>query len=230
MISCGICGAENDEFATVCRSCRSFLQAKVDTLDLFSTLWGLMDSPARTFRRVVLSRHKNYVVPLSMLAGTSVAYDVLWLGNLGGRFSGLGQILLIGFLGGIILGLLGIACLSFLLLIAGKLLGGRATFRGQFAANAYALSPLSVFLLITLPIETGVFGVYFYDHNPSPYVINPVSYVIVCVLHGIPVIASVVLLMVGAKVAHSVSFSKGILATVLAGVVVGGLLYGVRAF
>jgi hypothetical protein len=228
MISCGICGAENDDFATVCSSCRSFLQAKVDTLDLFSTLWGLMESPLRTFRRIVLSRHKNYVLPLSALCGASVVYNVLWLGNLGGRFQNLGQILLFGFGVGIVFGICAMMTASLLLTVAGKTLGGRGTFRGQFAVSAYAFSPMAVFLLVTLPIETGVFGVYFFDHNPPPYVINPVSYVIVCILHGLPVLASTFLLVLGSKVAHSFSLRRGVLATAMVGVIAGGILYGIR--
>jgi hypothetical protein len=229
MIACGICGADNDDFATVCKSCRSFLQAKVDTLDLFSTLWGLMESPLRTFRRIVLARHKNYVLPLSALSGVSVVYNVLWLGNFGMRFQGLGQLLLFGFVAGVVLGITSMLLLSLLLMLGGKILGGRGTFRGQFGANAYAFSPMAVFLLVTLPMETGIFGIYFFDHNPSPYVINPVSYVILCILHGIPVIASAILLTLASKVVHSFSIGRGILSTLLVGAIAGGIIYGIRA-
>jgi hypothetical protein len=181
------------------------------------------------FRRIGLSRHKNYVLPLSALSGASVVYNVLWLGNLGGRFQGLGQLLLFGFLAGIVLGITAMLVLSLLLTLVGKILGGRGTFRGQFGVSAYAFSPMAVFLLVTLPIETGIFGIYFFDHNPSPYVINPVSYVIVCILHGIPVIASAILLVLGSKVVHSFSIGRGILSTVLAGAIAGGIVHGIRA-
>lgn len=228
MISCGICGAENDEFATVCRSCRSYLQAKVDTLDLFSTLWGLMDAPQRTFRRIVLSRHKNYVVPLSALFGAATVYNVLWLGNLGSRFAGLGQLLLFGFLAGIISGILLVCVLSILLTLGGRLLGGRGTFRRHFAVTAYAWSPVAVLLWVTLPIEIGIFGFYFFDHNPSPYVINPTSYVIVSILHGLAVLAALILLVVGTKVVHGFSIARASVVVVALAGLAAGVVYGFR--
>jgi hypothetical protein len=230
VIACGICGAENDEFATVCRTCRSFLQAKVDTLDLFSTLWGLMEAPQRTFRRIVLSRHKNYVIPLCVLFGAAMVYDVLWLGNLGSRFAGLGQVLLFGLLAGIVAGFLLIGLLALLLTAGGRAIGGKGTFRRLFAVTAYAWSPVAVSLWVTLPIEIGIFGIYFFDHNPSPYVINPVSYIIVSVMHGLAVLAALILLAIGTKVVHGFSIARG--ATVIAfviGALGAGAVYGIGA-
>ena len=100
MIRCSVCGHENDDLSVVCVACKSFLQAKVDTLDLFQTAWILIVSPRRAFKRIVISRHKNYGVLLTSLLGIAIAFTVFWFKNLGGHFSSL--IALLG--AGLILG------------------------------------------------------------------------------------------------------------------------------
>ncbi len=76
MIPCTVCGEANDDLATVCTKCHSYLQAKVDTIDLFPTIWGLIERPGPTMKKIVLARHKNYVFVLLMLLGvaTSLAF------------------------------------------------------------------------------------------------------------------------------------------------------------
>jgi hypothetical protein len=228
MIACSVCGAANEDFATVCASCRSFLQGKVDTLDLFASLWGLLAAPVPTFRRIVLARHKNYVLLLSALFGSAVAFNVLWLGNLGPRFEGLGGILVFGLLVGACAGPPAIVLASVVLRAAGRLFDGRGTFRALFAVMAYGVSPLALSLVITLPLEAGVFGAYFFDHNPPPFVINPVPYVIVSVLHGVSALASLVLATIGVRVAHGVSAGRAAMLILLLCVITGGVAYALR--
>ena len=61
MITCSICGVQNDELAVLCSSCKSYLQSKVDSLNLFATIWQLIENPRAAFKKIVLARHKNYV-------------------------------------------------------------------------------------------------------------------------------------------------------------------------
>ena len=98
MLKCPVCGTENGDLDTVCRSCKGFIQAKVDTLDLFSTAWGLMDQPRRTFRRIALAKTKNYVILLSAGIGIALVYLYFWHWHLAVRFPSLITLLGIGLL------------------------------------------------------------------------------------------------------------------------------------
>ncbi|HXX64954.1 MAG TPA: Yip1 family protein, partial [Bacteroidota bacterium] len=161
MISCSVCGAENDPLAVVCKSCKSFLQAKVDNLNLFETLWGLMESPGATFRRIALARHKNYVIFLSSLLGISVVYAAFWYMNLGVKFSNLAILVGGGLLIGPIVGQLFTLVFCLLMHRIGRLLGGSGSFRNMHAVTAYSSSPIAYSLVFVFPIEIAIFGIYF---------------------------------------------------------------------
>ncbi|MCK5571424.1 MAG: hypothetical protein KAJ12_01625, partial [Bacteroidetes bacterium] len=86
MIECTVCGEQNGDLAVTCTRCKAYLQTKIENLDLFSTMWGLLESPKRTFKRIVLSRRKNYVFFLSALLGIWILWTVFWGLNVGSRF------------------------------------------------------------------------------------------------------------------------------------------------
>jgi hypothetical protein len=198
--ACPVCGTENDDFAVVCVSCKGYIQAKVDTLDLFQTIWGLTESPGTTFRRIGLAGSKNYVVLLTFAFGIALVYALLWHGNYGVREPQLITLLGIGLLVGPVLGVALFFVLSRLLSAVSRLTGRKITGRNAFALFAYAASPVVLSLVIVFPIEIAVFGVYLFDNNPPPIVLNPLAFI---VLGGLDVIAgawSVVLLGIGIRV------------------------------
>jgi Yip1 domain len=201
MITCSVCGTPNDDFAVLCVSCRSYVQAKVDNLNLFETVWGLMESPGRTFRRIVLSYHKNYVLFLSSLFGIFLVYAIIWLKNVGHVFSNLLTLLGFGIVIGPFLGVLSVVLLS---LIVGRLvsvLGGTVTFRNAFAVTSYSLMPTVICLVIVFPIQIAIFGIYLFDRNPSPMVLQPAIYIALMALSGLSVVWSWLLLTEGSAIA-----------------------------
>jgi hypothetical protein len=228
MISCSVCNTENDDFAVVCTSCHSFLQAKVDHLDLFSTLWGLAESPSATFRRIVLARYKTYVVPLAMLAGCMVTFVAFWHWTIARRLPLLSSILGAGFAAGPFVGLLLLLLFAIVMKLVGKAMGGKGTIRNLFAVATYALSPLVIALFALFPIEIGRFGVYLFDTNPPPYVIYPVPYVLLVGLNALLVVWSTVLLVLGTRVVQGLSLVRSCVVVLVIAGVLGGLLYGIR--
>lgn len=208
MIVCPVCGYENEDLQIVCVSCRSFLQGRVDALNLFETLWGLLESPRATFRKIILSRHKNFALVLSMLFGMELVFDVAWMKHLGNSTGSLLTLLAVALAAGPPAGLLGVALLSVMLQYSMRLLGGRATFRNMFAASAYAAFPFVVSLFIVEPLALAIFGVYFFGSNPSPMIIKPAAYVLILGLKGIAALYAVYLLVEGTLSAHGFSTSK----------------------
>jgi hypothetical protein len=202
---------------------------KVDTLDLFSTMWMLMEAPRHAMKRIIMARNKNYVYFLSALFGISIVYTVMWYRNLGKSFHDLFILLLGGLLAGPVVGILSALLLSVVLSVFARLLGGKATVRNTLAVVAYSTVPIVFSLVFVLPVEVGVFGLSFFDNNPSPLVLKPVEYVILIGLDILATMWSWFLLIEGIVVANGFTRIKsalaGLVVLLLAGLSAAGLHY-----
>lgn len=182
MITCTVCGKENDALSVVCTACKSFLQARVDALDLFSTIGGLIEKPRATFKKIVLARYKNYSLILSALFGISLVFDLAWLKDAGNRVAGLLPILGAAVIGGPIVGVIGVLLVSIVLQQATRVFGGHATRKNLFAAIAYATAPMVIALVFIIPIQLAVFGKEFFGTNPPPSLLWPTEYYLLLAL------------------------------------------------
>jgi hypothetical protein len=204
MVKCPVCGSENDSFASVCTSCKAFVQGKVDSLDLFRTIWGLIESPQATFRRISLAREKNYVFALSGIFGIAIVYAIMWHQNLGAKIPELVMLLGIGIPIGIPLGILLVLLFAWILMVVGRLAGGKASFRNMRAVTAYASVPVVASLVCIFPLEVAIFGRYFFDNNPPPLVLNPIVYGALLGFDAAGVLWWFVLLFIGTGVAAGI--------------------------
>lgn len=228
MIRCSVCGHENDDLAVICVSCKSYLQSKVDTLDLFQTFWALILSPRATFRRIVLSKHKNYVFLLSALFGMALAFTILWFKNLGHLFPNLIILLLTGTIAGPLIGIAFVFLFSAVMLALGRLLGGTASSRNTFGVVAYASAPIILTLIFVFPIEIAIFGLDFFGNNPSPLVIKPFVYVALIGFDVLAVVWAWFLLVEGAIVANGFTRARAWRLAGLVFLVTVGAVYGIR--
>ena len=228
MIVCSVCQAENDDFAIVCSSCKSFLQTRVDTLDLFSTAWQLIESPTAAFKKIVLSQHKNYLILLSSLLGMSIVYGMIWFEKLGNAFSNVLTIVGAGLLIGPIVGIIFVLALGFFSMRTSKALGGRTTLKNMSAVVAYSTIPIVLSLVFVFPVEIAVFGSDFFGTNPPPMVIKPVVYVTLLGMDFLAVAWSFVLLVKGTSVATGFSTVKSLTVTLASGGVAGLCFVGLH--
>ena len=219
MITCSVCGTENGDLAVVCSSCKSYIQSKVDNLNLFETFWGLMETPRGTFKRIVLARHKNYVLFLSAMLGVSFVYAAIWFENWGHLFSNVITLAGLGLLFGVPVGIAGVIVVSSVVMVVARMLGGSPSLRNMIAVVAYAGMPVVLALVFVVPVEIAVFGRYFFDNNPPPLVISPVIYVVLIGLHGAAWFWSWLLLVEGTVVAGTL----GRLKSALAGLAIAGV-------
>lgn len=201
MLVCPTCGKENDDLAVVCTSCKGYVQSKVDTLDLFGTIWGLAEKPVRTMHRIAIARHKNYGIALSAPFGIAVMFGILWALRWGARPGGLGEVFLIGLVGGPPFGVLAVFLIAWIYRLFSRPLGGHATTREAFAVVAYSTVPVVLSLFLVMPIEFALFGQYLFDPNPSPMTINGRAYVALLVIDGLLAMCSLLLLVAGLRVA-----------------------------
>jgi len=230
MLKCPVCGTENGDLDTVCRSCKGFIQAKVDTLDLFSTAWGLMDQPRRTFRRIAIAKTKNYVILLSAAIGIALVYLYFWHWHLAVRFPSLITLLGIGLLVGPPLGNLLIALCSVVVRFILRIKGVRISFRTGFALLSYAGVPVVASLIAVMPVEIAVFGMFFFDNNPPPMVINPGAYLGLLALDTLAGCWSIVLIVLGIRSAAGVSWVWSIIPALAVGALIALLVTGLRPF
>ncbi len=228
MLKCPVCGADNSDLDVVCRSCKSFIQAKVDTLDLFSTAWGLLEQPRRTFRRIALAKSKNYVVPLSAGLGVVIVYLYLWHWHMAVQIPGLVTLLGIGLLVGPPLGNLFVALCAAAIGFILRIQGISIKFRNTFAILAYAGVPLVASLILVMPLEIAIFGAYFFDNNPPPIVINPVAYIGLIGLDALAGMWSVALLTMGLRFAAGAAWIWSIIASAVVVGAVAVLVLGLR--
>jgi hypothetical protein len=197
MLKCPVCGTENNDLDIVCRSCKGFMQAKVDNLDLFSTIWGIFESPRKTFRRIAIARSKNYVVMLNAAFGMALVFTCFWHWQIALKIPSLLTIVGLGVLVGIPAGNLVVALAAFGVRALLRLGGTRIAYRNAFAVLAYAGVPVVLSLVLLFPLEIGIFGVYFFDNNPPPIVINPPAYIGLIGLDTLAGVWSVLLVVVG---------------------------------
>jgi hypothetical protein len=228
MLKCPVCGTENGDLELVCSSCKGFVQAKVDALDLFHTAWGLLETPRRTFRRIGLSRNKNYVIPLSAMFGVAVVFVYLWHWTMAVRIPSLVTLLGIGVLIGPPLGNLMIAVFANVARFILRFGGAALSFRNAFAIIAYAGIPIVATVVLVLPLELGIFGTYFFDINPPPIMLNPAAYIGLLGLNAVAVIWSVALCIVGLRSATDARWLWPIVAAVCIAGICTLLVIGIR--
>jgi hypothetical protein len=228
MITCSVCGQRNDDLAVLCVSCRSYLQSKVDNLNLFETVWQLIENPGAAFKKIVLARHKNYVFVLSSLLGVSSTFALFWLINLGNRFENLLILTGAGGLLGIPLGIAFVLVVGFVVSNAISLLGGRASQKDSRAVVAYAGMPIVLSLVAIFPLEVAIFGIDFFGTNPPPLVINPFAYMGLLGFDALATLWSVLLLYKGVTVLSGFRKIKALAATVIAALFPTALLLGMK--
>jgi hypothetical protein len=176
MIDCPVCGTRNHHLNVVCASCGGFVQSRVENLDLFSTIWTLIERPRRAFHQIAIARYKNYSTIVPALAGAGFVFAFFWFINAGDHTSSTMSLLLGGMAAGPPVGIILTAGMSVLLWAALRLSGVTIRFRNLYAVLAYCTMPVLLAAVFILPLEIFSFGKYFFSLNPPPWLLKPFSY------------------------------------------------------
>jgi len=224
MTICSVCQSENDEFAVTCKKCKGFLQNRIPNLNLFETAWGVIESPRATFRQIALAEHKNFSVLLFGLFGIGLSFTALWHFKLGDRFSTLLDLIIIATVSGPVIGIVVGLFISTVFHFLAKMIGGKGTFRTSVGVMAYSLTPIILSVFLVLPIELLTFGMYMFTSNPHPYVLKPLSYVLLIGFDSLVTGWSCVLASIGAMIVHGMSWVKALFLICLVLGVLSGVL------
>lgn len=223
MIRCPVCSAENHHLAITCNKCGAFLQNKIEALDLFTTAWRVLERPTRTFHTISVSRHKNYSVFLSSIAGIGFLFTAFWIINAGGLTNSLPRFLGAGILFGLPLGVITVVLFSIVCIITARLMRIRVHFKNCYAVTSYALIPVVASVIFVLPLEIMTFGLHFFSKNPSPYLLKPTVYILLLILDGLFALWSLILIEIGIKKLTDRGHITALFIMFIGTVVVGGL-------
>lgn len=224
VIQCPVCAAVNDNRQVRCSTCKAYIQARVDVLHLFDTIWGLIERPSRTFQRIIISAHKNYVVLLGSLVGIRCMFLAFSLFGYRSTFDHLPAGLGAGIVAGIPAGLLGIAFLSGCALVVARSMGGSGTWKNMNAVIAYACIPLALNLVLVFPVHIAVFGFDHFGTNPHPFRIQPAAYALLAGMDVTAVLWTLALLTIGISRAAGLGIARGLVPSGTTVIVSGGLI------
>lgn len=225
MIPCKVCNTENDEFAIVCHNCKSYVQNRIPNLDFFETIWRVIESPRRAFHDITLAEHKNYSLLLFSLFGIGLSYTAFWYFELGSRFESLLDLLAKATSIGVVLGLVSAALFTLVFDIIVRLMGGKGAIRNSLGVLAYSTTPVSLSLVLLLPIELLTFGMYLFTSNPNPYTIKPGLYVALISFDSAVALWAFSLSVLGTIVSKQISLAKSFIAMVLTTLISLGILF-----
>ncbi len=200
MIHCPVCATPNHHLNIVCSSCGGFVQGRVDNLDLFSTIWKLIERPRAAFLAIALARYKNYSTIVSAVGGIGMVFAFFWFIKAGDFTSSAFNLLLGGFVAGPPAGVLLIATVSLFAAALIRSTGTPVRFRNLYAVLSYSLVPVLLSVVFVLPLEIFTFGRYFFSLNPPPWLLKPVSYYIFLSLGALVAGWTVFLAVTGMKV------------------------------
>ncbi len=222
--TCPNCNAENPIYQYSCSSCKAFLRTRVVNIDLWDTISSLIESPVKTFHKIIEAEHKNFVILLNSLTGIKLfllAVIITSFNNLNSfndNYFFLNLLLVFG-----------AGFVSFLLISLGltsfhNISGLKNRFKDNYAILNYAFIPLLISLLILSPVHYALFGEYWFTYNPPPYVVKPTEAYILLFIEGLMMTWSYLLLIFGLYAETKSKIYSVISSSVIFGLI-GVLLY-----
>jgi len=190
---CPNCNSENPFYVLICTNCKAFLRSKIANIDLWDTLWKLLESPIKTAETIIHSEHKNFLSIILLLAGLKVGSSFLVISNalnlsdseITNSFS-----FIMIYAAVFIIALLAV---SFIITKLNNLSGIKNRFKDNIALYTYAFLPIVLIMIFLTPVKLAIFGLYWYSFNPSPLLFKPMTTYIMLFIEGIFYLWSIVL-------------------------------------
>lgn len=210
MITCPICQTQNDHLTSICLECGGYLQTKVDNINLFETLWALIEHPSKAFKKVAMAKHKNYIVLMAFLSGMDLCFLLLRYWNVYDRLEDTKIFLLTGVGGGILFGIIFITILSIFVVSLTKIFKVKTIFRNAWSVVSFSFVPLIYALIFLMPAKLVAFGVNYFSTNPSPETLNQFVYYLLLIIEGSMIFWAVVLFVIAVKTIYDLNITKAL--------------------
>ena len=171
-VTCPNCNSENPFYNSICSSCRFYLRDRIYNIDLWTILSSLIETPAKAFRTIIFSEHKNFIFFILFFVSIKYLVNARFIAMLSvGEFqSTIG--LQLSYL--IVLGITLIYFIIFSLLhkLSSKRNEVNIRFKDTLALIIYSQIPFLFGLIILFPLELVIFGDYLFSLNPTPFIIK----------------------------------------------------------
>ncbi len=171
-IICPHCNSENAFYNIICTKCRYYLRDRIYNIDLWNTIISLIDNPAKSFRNIIFSEHKNFIYFILLFISAKYLINTRFLAMISvGQFQTSIE-LFFSYL--IILTVVSIYFLLFTLVytIIGHRTKIHIRFKDVFSIIIYSQVPFVLALVVLFPLELVIFGDYLFSMNPTPFTIK----------------------------------------------------------
>ena len=220
VLICKNCETENAIYKLTCSNCKEYMRERIVNLDLWSTIWKLVESPTIGFSNIIHSEHKNFIIVLTFLFSIKYFINTLIFTNAFEINTFTLDYLLQNFALSLLYTILLICLFSLLITLLNKLFGIKSRFKDNIAIYVYSTFPLILAGLFLFLIEFALFGHYFLSFDPSPFLLKKNVAYISAGLEAIIVIWSLVL-----SIAATFAQSKSIIYSIAVGTIYIGLLF-----
>ncbi len=169
--TCDNCGEKVPLYQVNCKNCHHFVRTTIVNIDLWSTIWKLIENPVEALKIIIFAQHKNFIffllifLSLKFLLISSFFQSLLQINYLDSHSFILNVLLHVGIFS------LFIILFSILMKIAIKF-SIKSRLKDIIAVNIYSFMPVIFSLFIFTPIEYSIFGKHWFIFNPSPFLIK----------------------------------------------------------
>lgn len=171
---CAKCKHINPPHKNTCEVCKSYLRERVVNIDLWETIFQLIEEPKLAFRNIVYAEHKNFILFLlffisikNLIVTRFISVPQLGLNRVHTSF-------LISLILSILSTLIMVSLITYFQTLIYKKHNILLRFVDVFALNTYNLFPFLVGIFILFPIELVVLGGDIFSNNPYPFEIKPI--------------------------------------------------------
>lgn len=194
---CSNCGEENALFEKNCAKCKHYLRATVVNIDLWKTIWQLLETPTKAIKNIIWAEHKNFVFFLLPLFAIKLFSSAVTFQSAINPNPGQTEYYFYNI--AILLAIYISTILIFTQLFTVLIGKTKVRFKDNFTILIYSSIPLVLSLFILTPVEYGIFGKHWFVYNPSPFMIKELLAYVLSGLEIIMLIWSFTILFLGIK-------------------------------
>lgn len=200
IIACPSCNSENLFESYKCANCSAILRTRVSNIDFWETLNSLLFRTGDTFKKIIYSDHKNYLLILLILFALKLLQYSFFIFGLTDQSIHFEKFFLNLVLSIILIFIFTVLFMEITRLVFLKIARQKLLRKNFFSVFGYSSAFFSLSLFILLPIEIILFGPYLFSQNPSPFDIKPIPAYTIIGIELIMLITFIFLLIVGFKV------------------------------
>lgn len=179
-VKCKKCSHINPPYKNICTECKSYLRERIVNIDLWNTILLIIEEPAKAFRQIIFSEHKNFIIFLTFFISLKNLIitrfiSVPELGVNGASVSLIFSLILM-----ILITTVLTSSFSFIQNILYSRKNITLRFQDLYAVNLYSFIPYLFGLIFIFPVELIVLGGDIFSNNPYSFQIKPlISYILI---------------------------------------------------